>query len=191
MKLIARSHGVQESRKNRSSTATDTGGAPSRLLSRRPLPSLPDPLVPGTLSTRTFLFGMASAPMTPAIQTTVREHVPAAPLPSTVTLNGMSGLAARLACGLSRSAAWYAAAGAEHCCRGRLAGRTAGQLTAPTTHISAGNQRGCPPSVRRRASRRRRRLGRHARRTRRPPGSASIASSAAARCHRYSRPPCR
>lgn len=52
-------------------------------------------LTPSLLLAITFLFGLASAGMTPAMQSTLPDLVPPRDLPSAVTLNGMSSSAAR------------------------------------------------------------------------------------------------
>jgi MFS family permease len=52
-------------------------------------------LSPTILLAVTFLFGLASSGMTPAMQSTLPDLVPLAYLPSAVTLNGMSSSAAR------------------------------------------------------------------------------------------------
>lgn len=57
--------------------------------------SFVDALTPMLLLAITFLFGLASAGMTPAMQATVPDLVSRAELPSAIALNGMSGSAAR------------------------------------------------------------------------------------------------
>ncbi len=54
-----------------------------------------DGLSPLNLLSITFLFGLASSGMTPAMQSTLPDLVPLNDLPSAVTLNGMSSSAAR------------------------------------------------------------------------------------------------
>ncbi len=52
-------------------------------------------LTPALLLALTFAFGLATAAMTPAIQSTLPDLVPGADLPGAVALNGMSSSAAR------------------------------------------------------------------------------------------------